>query len=129
MEQLIKTIPLESNLTLELFDASRKIAADRWQVTLKARMAVPVEKAIAGSHLDPAKAAEIRQILGETITYEVQKQRNFIDDREKTAVLDQLMDAFMRYTRPYLAHPEFAGRFVLKTFHDRQKQRQGAPRQ
>ena len=83
MEQLIKTIPLENNLTLELFDASRKIAADRWQVTLKARMAVPVEKAIAGSRPDPAKAAEIRQILGETITYEVQKQRNFIDDREK----------------------------------------------
>ena len=63
MEQLIKTIPLKNNLTLELFDASKKIAADRWQVTLKARMAVPVEKAIAESRLDPAKAAEIRQIL------------------------------------------------------------------
>ncbi len=128
MEQLVKTISLENNLTLELFDASKKIAGDRWQVTLVARMAVPVDEAISKTRLDPAKAAEIRQVLENTAIYETKKQRNFIDNREKAAVFDQLMDTFLTYSRPYLSHPDFAGRFVLKTFNDRQKQRFSYPK-
>ena len=129
MEQLVKTISLENNLTVELYDASKKIAGDRWQVSLVARMVVPVDDAIDKGGIDPTKAMEIRQVLGDAVTYEIKKQRNFIDAREKTAVFDQLLDVFSNYSRPYLSHPDFAGRFVLKTFYDRQKQRLPDPRQ
>jgi hypothetical protein len=129
MEQLVKTISLENNLTVELYDASKKIAGDRWQVSLVARMVVPVDDAIDKGGIDPTKAVEIRQVLGDAVTYEIKKQRNFIDAREKTAVFDQLLDVFSNYSRPYLSHPDFAGRFVLKTFYDRQKQRLPDPRQ
>jgi len=129
MEQLVKAIALENNLTVELYDASKKIAGDRWQVSLVARMVIPVDDAIDKGGIDPTKAMEIRQVLGDAVTYEIKKQRNFIDAREKTAVFDQLLDVFSNYSRPYLSHPDFAGRFVLKTFYDRQKQRLPDPRQ
>ncbi|MEZ4604449.1 MAG: hypothetical protein R2861_13920 [Desulfobacterales bacterium] len=104
MEQLIKTIPLENNLTLELFDASRKIAADRWQVTLKAGWRCRWKRQIAGSRPDPAKAAEIRQILGVKPSPEVQ-QYAILLMTGKNRCVGQLMDAFMRYTRPLSGPP------------------------
>lgn len=116
MEQLIKSIRLDNGLDLKIYDASKSIAADRWQVNLVARIIIPVDETYSENTAAQPAAAEIRQALGDTVTYEITKQRNFIDESEKQPVLNQLFDMFIQYSAPYLSHPDFGKRFILKQY-------------
>jgi hypothetical protein len=120
-ELLIKTIPLSDTLTLNLFDASKKIAGDRWQVTLIARLPMAIEDFFSDKNPVGPSAADIKAALGDAVSWEIIKQRNFIDAREKDAVLRQLQDVFEKLSAPYLSHPEFARKFILKQFHAHKK--------
>ncbi len=116
-EQLIKSIPLNNGQVLNIYDASKNIAADRWQVNLVARMIISVYEINSENNAEYPPIDEIKQALGDTVEYEVKKQRNFIDDKEKKAVLTDLLDTFIKYSVPYLSHPDFAERFILKQYH------------
>lgn len=122
MEEFIQSIELDNNLTLKIYDASKKIAGDRWQVTLLARMAIAVEGAFSQSNDAGPAAADIKAVLGDTVTYEIQKQRNFIGETEKPVVFKQLLDTFVTLSTPYLAHPEFPGRYILRQYYAKKKQ-------
>ncbi len=121
MEQLIKSIPLDNGQVVNIYDASKKITDDRWQVNLAARMVIAVNEITLKN--DPALPllAEIKQTLGDTVEYKIKKERNFIDDREKQTVLTDLLDTFIKYSAPYLSNPEFAKRFIIKKYHEKQK--------
>ena len=45
-EKLIKTMDLENGMQLNFYDASRKIAGDRWQISLVVRMEIPVTEVL-----------------------------------------------------------------------------------
>lgn len=121
-ETLIKSIRLENGQDLNLFDASKNIAADRWQVTLVARIILSVDDIFPDNNDNAPSVSEIRQTLGDTVTYEVKKQRNFIDASQKTAVVEQLLDTFLKFSAPYLSHLEFPRRFILRKYHEKSKQ-------
>lgn len=114
---LIKSISLENGLTLELYDASRRVAGDRWQVALAARIHFAVDDIHIGSNPDTsANAAAIKEALGGTIRFEQKRERNFIEESKKTAVLNNLIDSFLDSSQKYFSHPEFAKRFALKEY-------------
>jgi len=125
-ETLIQKISLDNGQTVGLFDASRKIAGDRWQVTLLARMEIPVD-GVYSDTADMPLAAEIKKALGETVIFEVKKQRNFIDEGEKQKVLDNMVDTFKEISLPYLSHPEFPKRHIARQFADFKKRRAWEP--
>jgi len=120
-EHLIKTIPVSDILTLSIFDASQKIAGDRWQVTLIARMPMAVADFFSDKNPVDPPAADIKAALGDSVAWEIIKQRNFIDAREKDAVLQQLQDVFETLSVPYLSHPKFPRKFILKQFYAHRK--------
>ena len=113
---LIKSIPVSDTLTLHLYDASRKIAGDRWQVNLTARMPLPVDAVFSDADTADPTAADLKAALGDPVIWEIQKQRNFIDDGQKEAVLKELLTVFETHSRPYLSHPAFARKFILKQY-------------
>lgn len=126
MEYLVKSIKLENRHRLDIFDASKKIAGDRWQVTVIARMVISIDDVFSDDNLSnnriPAPPAdEIKAVLGDAVTFEVKKQRNFIEDKEKSAVFEQLVETFIKNSVPYLAHPAFALKFVLKQYHAKKR--------
>ena len=121
-ETRIQTISLNNGLTVGLFDGSRRIAGDRWQVTLLARMEIPVD-ALHLNAADLPNALEIKQALGETVIFEVKKQRNFIGEPEKHQVFDDLKDTFIRISLPYLSHPDFPGWYIARQFAELKKRR------
>lgn len=121
-ETLIQKIALKNGQTVQLFDASRTIAGDRWQVTLVVRMEIPVD-AVSLPDADPPSLEEIKKTLGETVIFEVKKQRNFIDETEKQQVLDNMKDTFINISLPYLSHPEFPGRHITRKFSEIKKRR------
>ena len=78
-EILIKTIELKNVQTLELYDASRRVANDRWLVSLVARIAIPTDSSLFDeSDSSVNNMEEIRNAIGEKIVFERRRERNFI---------------------------------------------------
>ncbi|MFO7972037.1 MAG: hypothetical protein R6U40_09830 [Desulfobacterales bacterium] len=65
-EKLIKIMKLNNGMKLNFYDASRRLAGDRWLVSLIIRMEIPVVEALIndeGKSMD--SVGEIKQMLGE----------------------------------------------------------------
>lgn len=125
MEQLIKSIPLETGQTVNIYDASKNIAGDRWQINIVARMAISVGEICTQSSDALPPVSEVRQALGETVEFEIKKQRNFIDAAEKKQIINDIINTFITESVPYLSHPDFPRRLILKQY---QKHKTRIPR-
>lgn len=116
-EKLISTVNLENDLTISFYDESKKIAGDRWQVNLTARIRIVTDQ-VQFARMNSEKKSEILQVVGEQINYEKKLIRNFVGEEQKEEVITSLCESFLQNTRPYLSHRQFAERFVLKTYAD-----------
>ncbi len=118
-EILIKKIALNNGLTLEFIDVSRKVAGDRYLVVLKTRVAVPVEEKWFPED-DPAQPglADIVKKVGPVVAFEQKKERNFVDEKEKPAVLTDIMTVAEDFGIRYIGHPDFPRKLILKKYHD-----------
>jgi len=114
---LIKKIELENGLTLEFIDVSRKVAGDRYLVALKTRVSVPVA-ARWFTDDEPAvpDLADIVAKVGSTVEFEQTKERVFVDEREKPAVLESIMNVAEDFGKRYIGHPEFPKKLILKEY-------------
>jgi len=119
----IRTIRLDNGLMLEIHDDSRHVAADRWLIKLVARIDIPVERlaADAGS-ITPDDINAIKASCGNYIRYEQNLERNFIDAKQKNAVFQELMTAYLNGTQGYLSHAHFPQRCALREYRRRQQQ-------
>jgi hypothetical protein len=116
-EKLISTFSLENDLLISFYDGSKKIAGDRWQVNLTARIQIVTDQ-VQFTQVYPEKRFEIIKKIGEKIIYEKKLIRNFVADKIKEETVTALCESFMQIARPYLSHRQFAERFVLKTYAD-----------
>jgi len=122
-EQLIKEIPLENNLRLEIYDASRPLAADRWLVKLTARIHIPVDEALTDAEAGLPTPSAVKELIGDSLVFEQDKTRHFIDEHEKDDVFQAMLDNLLNHSLTYLSHPEFAKRYTIKTFKEKEKQK------
>lgn len=123
-EKLIKTIKLNDLLELNIVDASREVAGDRWQVCMEASMDVPVE--FDPIFLKVGNADEFRQFqgsVGKRVRYEQKRVRNFIDRKNKNSVLRGLVDSFLQGGLAYLSHPDFPKKYVMKQYRQHMKKK------
>lgn len=116
-EELIKRIELTNGQTLKLYDASRKIAGDRWQILLIARIEIPVESSLFDkADLSVIDMEEVKNAFGEKIVFEKRRERNFIDQKKKDEVLEDLMNSFLSASLSYLSNCKFPGNFILNEY-------------
>ncbi len=116
-KKLLNTISLENDLLISFYDESRKIAGDRWQVILTAKIQILTDQ-VQFTRMDPKKRSEILQVVGENVNYEKKLIRNFVGEKQKEETITALYESFLQITRPYFSHRQFAERFVLKTYAD-----------
>jgi hypothetical protein len=116
-EKLISTTYFENDLSISFYDESKKIAGDRWQVILTARIQILTDQ-VQFTRMYPEKRSEIIQVVGEQINYEKKLIRNFVGDKQKEETVKTLYESFLQITRPYFSHRQFAERFVIKTYAD-----------
>ena len=108
---------LSNGLKLEFYDISRKLAGDRWYVGMIARIDIPlIDSLFNKSRAFKYSVEEIRNALGESIRFQQKRERHYIDEREKDALLKGLMDSFIKGTLKYFSHPDFTEKYVLKEF-------------
>jgi hypothetical protein len=118
MEQtLIKTMKLCNGLKLDFYDISRKLAGDRWYVGMIARIDIPLTNSLlTNQQLSNYSVEEIRNALGEAVRFQQKRERHYITEQKKDALLNGLMDSFIKSTLNYFSHPDFSGKYVLKEF-------------
>ncbi|NIA08849.1 MAG: hypothetical protein GWP10_03560 [Nitrospiraceae bacterium] len=123
--KLIDKIALPNDLVLELYDYSRRVAGDRWLVGLLSRISIEVSKEnFANVAQDQGLYKEFIRKQGQPIYFEMKKERNFIDQREKDQVFKQLLDELRQHALSYMGHKSFAKGFIrqkVRDFEERQK--------
>ena len=118
-ETTIKKISLKNGLDLEFIDVSRKIAGDRYQVALLTRIEVPVEEGwFSENNQEIPDIGDIRKKIGNRVVFEQKRERNFVDDQEKEAVIKNVIEVAEDYGMRYLGHPDFPGKLILKRYND-----------
>ena len=116
---LIKTIDLENGMQLNIFDGSRKLAGDRWLVTMIARIEIPVsEVLIQDGQQSKESVDEIIKVLGEKVLFEQKRERIFVDETEKETIFEEVYDMFLNSTLTYLSNKKFPQRYVLKKYRE-----------
>lgn len=121
MAKLLSRQSLNNGLRLELWDKSRHVAGDRWQVALQARIAIPVTAVTLPPELKP-RLDEVTAALGPEVIFTQQKVRNFVDAREMAGLLKEMESRFLATVANYLGHPDFPGRFLRRKFEEHQQQ-------
>lgn len=124
--KLVKTIELKNNLKLKIYDRSKKMAGDRWLVSMIAQVDIPVSSVPVTLHdlqHDPDSSKdEILKLLGSTVTFEQKRERFFIDESKKEPVFNEVCDHFVKSTINYLSHPDFPKKYALMKFREKKKQ-------
>ncbi len=115
--QPVESIELENGLNLEIHDLSRRVAADRWYVELKACIPVPVSKtSFTQNTAAPTDIETLREALGEQVVFEHRNIRNFIDEKDKPVILEEMHNSLKTNAQRYFNHPDFAARFLVKQY-------------
>ena len=114
--ELKKTEQLENGLALNLFDASRKIASERWLVSLLARIEIAVDRSITDEKGALVTAEAARKVVGDKVVFEKKMERHFVSQKEKEEIFSKLIQTFMTDISVYLAKEQFAEKFVEKIY-------------
>jgi len=119
-EKLIKTMDLTNGMQLNFYDGSRRLAGDRWLISLIIRMEIPVvEVSINDKGKSIETMNEIKEVLGEKVLFEQKRERIFVAEREKQAVFEELYDFFIDSVLGYLSNKAFPKRYVLKKYREK----------
>ena len=123
-DNLMETRHLSNGTTLNLYDVSRRQGADRWIVTMEARLDIPVtEDALPPEPIDGLPLASVRDVLGPRVVFLSRRERVFVPDDEKDDILTLLRDEFCANAVPYLANPVFPARFIIKQYREVQQKK------
>ncbi len=121
--KIVEKIDLPNNLVLEFHDYSRLVAGDRWLVGLLAR--IPIE--ISEEDFTDRPQELYKDFLkeqGPVINFELKKERNFVDEKEKDQVFSQMLNELKESPLFYMGHKSFAKGFIrrqIQAFEERQK--------
>ena len=121
--KIVEKIDLPNNLVLEFHDYSRHVAGDRWLVGLLTR--IPIE--ISEEDFTDRPKELYKDFLkeqGPVINFELKKERNFIDEKEKDQLFSQMLNELKEYALSYMGHKSFAKGFIrrqIQAFEERQK--------
>lgn len=106
--RLIKKIILENGLPLEMFDCSRPVAGDRWQIVFEIRIEVALRpEYFSDTSLSDVAFEDALSLLGDSTVYHYRKERNFIAEQEKKTVLENMETDYLEANLGYFSSPEF----------------------
>jgi hypothetical protein len=116
--KLLKTLHLSNGLILYFYDRSKKIAGDRWQVTVIARIDIPVDGRTVDETQLNASLADVKNLLGNSQVFEKMLQRNFIDARKKDSIVGGMVESLETVAVSYLSNKKFAMKYVVKRYRE-----------
>ncbi len=112
----------ENGLKASIYDQSRPIPGDRWQVQVQMEVCVPVREEYFNGCPDPPEAyREFVAKFGDTINFEQRKVRNFISREMKDEMTQTMAQQLLESVASYLGKPDFPSKVVMKRYRDWKK--------
>lgn len=111
---------MTNGMTVSLYDRSRGIIGDRWQVELVCEAVIPITEDLRKARPceDSELSARIREAMGDTLVFSVAKVRNFVSDEERQAVMDELLGQVRENMMGYLDDPNFPRKLFAKRYEE-----------
>lgn len=118
-EKIIEQQKLENGIELLLYDCSRLVAGDRWLVELRCEAHMVIDETYWNLvPNDEPTLPEIREILGDRLSFITTKQRNFVDEGEREPVLREMVQQVYSSMLEYLKRPHFPQEYFKKQYND-----------
>lgn len=116
--EVIEQRKLKNGMELTVFDHSKRVAGDRWylKISCEAEVLVPEDFFAMVSEADPELLAAVRSKMDSKLTFVVTKERNFIDEAEKDALLAQMLEQASVNMIAYLENPNFPMQLFKKKY-------------
>jgi vacuolar-type H+-ATPase subunit C/Vma6 len=113
VESLLKELPLDNGLVLEITDESSNYYADFWnlKVVIRGKVQVASDYLQAIIPTNPYEQ-EAKEALGSEVSYHRELTRIGVREYEKEAVIQKLLSSFKENFLPYLEHTAFPERMV-----------------
>ena len=112
----IETEMLDDGIRLEVFDGSRPLVGDRWQVAAVVRLVIPVDAVLAAGASDEPDPSEISALTGDPVVFEKRLERTFVSADQKKEILQEMVRGYLDGARAYLSRPAFARNYILKRY-------------
>lgn len=119
---IIEKKKLSNGMALIVRDKSRKVAGDRWNVKVNCEAAIPVaQERFHGVQEDADLLERIRARMGDTLVFSVTKERHFVAEDEKEAVLARLVRQLFDNAASYIDRPDFPEKLFAARYEDARK--------
>lgn len=117
---LIEEQKLAGGMVVTIHDESRRLAADRWLVKIRCEVTLPLpaECLCDLAEEDIGLKAAVLSKLGDSLSFLVVRERNFIDAQEKAAVVAGMVASVRENMVGYLANPHFPARLFARRYRE-----------
>ena len=118
--QFIKDKKLANGLMLTFTDCSKPLVADRWFVKMQGEVKFPLTDAAWPEDTgdDPDLLAMIKEQLGDSVSYILCKERNFVAADEKETILEDLVNQVEKNLVGYLSDPSFPQKLFTRHYEE-----------
>lgn len=118
--EILEQRSLDNGMSLTLSDLSRKVAGDRWLVRVVWEAVIPVAEDLFSRlpETDPLLHSAVREGLGQSITFSVARERNFVADGDRAAMVDSLRQQGLANMLSYLSSPLFPEKLFLRRYEE-----------
>jgi hypothetical protein len=113
--KLIEEINLANGLKLKIFDLSRPVAANTFKVEISFQTKVDLK---ASYFTSPHDYAEVKNIMGDELTYENKRVRSFVYEKDQDSVREDLINTFKNNSLDYVASVNFPQKLALSILKD-----------
>ena len=125
--EILEEKKLSNEVIVTVQDESKKLAADRWLIKLRCVSTIAWSDWM--DEIIEAKAdinSEIRKDL-EPIRYEIVRERNFVDERDKSKIVADMQSALLENIEKYMESATFAQNCFKKKLEEWREKEKLAP--
>ncbi|MBU0673611.1 MAG: hypothetical protein KJ950_03080 [Proteobacteria bacterium] len=118
--ELIDEYSLDNGIHLSIFEKSKLLAGDRWQVVVEGQAVIPLSDDLACADMvdDPEMLVRVREVVGAELIFPFRMERHFVAELEKEEVLAILLSRVRDTLLGYLGSPLFPERLLKKKCQD-----------
>jgi hypothetical protein len=119
---IIKMLDLENNLCVKIYDGSKKLIGDRYQVIMDIEIEIPITHSVLeNDHQLLSDIKNLKSLLGDKVMFKKTRDKIFVDEKEKDNLLNTMIDSFVKDIIPYLSRPDFPVKFINKKYQEKLK--------
>jgi len=117
---IIEQCRLENNMTLTVSDQSKKMAGDRWLIKIICEAEIPVDEGFFSRVVeeDLDLQAEVREAMAGSIRFSVTKERTFIAETERAALVELMVADILTNMITYMNKPEFPEKLFARKYEE-----------